>query len=258
MPLLTDRRTMRRKPNFVLFALAITLGLAGCASAPYKTPKAGRLFHQADNAMITHEWRVASAKYRELLATYPSSKYATQARLNLVYVYYRADQPDEAGSQADRFRKEDPASPYVPYVLYIKGLAYATSMQPGLMERTFGVSMSQRDPKDQQKAFKAFRNLVTEYPKSAYTERAKRWMVFVRNRLAKFNLGVARFYLRRKEWVAAVNRAATILTKFSKTPSAKPALKILERSYRALGEEKLATEAQKYYRFNFGSHATAD
>lgn len=249
---------MRRKPIFVLLALATTLALAGCASGPQKIPEAGKLSQQADSAMITHQWKLAAGKYRQLLATYPSGKYATQARLNLVYIYYRADQPDEAGSQADQFRKENPASPYVPYVLYIKGLAYATAMQPGLMEQMFGVSMSKRDPRDQQRAFQAFKELVTDYPHSPYTNRAKRWMVFVRNRLARFNLDVARFYVRREEWVAAVNRAATILTKFSKTPSAKPALKVLERSYKALGEEKLAAEAQKYYRFNFGAHATAD
>ncbi len=242
---------MRRIHIYLIPVLFAALLLAGCAGGPKPVTKAAKIYHQAYNAMITERWNAAAAKYRQLLATYPFGKYATQSRLNLIYTYFRAGMPEEAGRQADSFARENQASPYVPYALYIKGVAYAMAMQPGLLDKAFIVDMSRRDPRDQQQAFAAFKQLVTRYPKSAYAQPAKRWMVYVRNRLARFNLGLARFYFRRKEWVAAANRAAIIITRFPRTPAAKPALKILAQSYRALGEKKLAAAAAGYYRYNF-------
>lgn len=249
---------MRRIYIYIIPVLFAVLLLAGCAGGPRPVAKAERIYRQAYNAMITERWNAAAAKYRQLLATYPFGKYATQARLNLIYTYFRAGMPEEAGRQADSFARENQASPYVPYALYIKGVAYAMAMQPGLLDKAFIVNMSRRDPHDQQRAFAAFKQLATRYPANPYAQQAKRWMVYVRNRLARFNLGVARFYFRRKEWVAAVNRAAIIVTRFPRTPAAKPALKILAQSYRALGEKQLATAAADYYRYNFKSKAAAD
>ncbi len=233
-------------------ALALVAALlAGCAHGPRKVPSEAVLYKRAKDALTVENWRQAEARYRQLLSTYPFGKYATQSRLDLIYAYYRANDPDEAAKQADEFAKENPASPYVDYALFLKGVAYANAMQRGPVDALFHVSLRGRDPLDQQEAYSAFKQLITQYPHSRYAQKARRWMVFVRDRLAGFNLQVARFYARRGNWVAAVNRAATVVTQFSTTPSVKPALHIMVRGYRALGEKHLAEVTQAWYRHNF-------
>ena len=202
-------------------------------------------------------YKQATAQFRQLLSTYPFGKYATQARLDLIYAYYRNNQPDEAAKQADDFAKENPASPYVAYALFLKGVAYANAMQPGPIDSVFRVSLRGRDPLDQEKAYTAFQQLVKRYPNTVYAKQSKQWMVFVRDRLAGFNLGVARFYAQRKNWVAAIDRASKIVTAFPTTPMVKPALHIMVRGYRALGEDKLANAAEAWFQYNFGPHAKA-
>ncbi len=241
----------------MLAALLGTALLGGCASGPKKIPPEHTLYKHAKNALTVENWRAAANQFRSLISTYPFGKYATQARLNLIYAYYRGGNTDEAAKQADDFVKENPASPYAAYALFMKGVAYANALQRGPLDALFGVSLAQRDPLDQEQAFTAFKQLAKRYPDSRYTKQARQWMVFVRNRLAHFNLGVARFYAVRKQWVAAASRANKIVTEFPGTSAAKPALKILMRSYKKLGEDALATQAKAWYDYNYGSGAKA-
>ncbi|MGH8225077.1 MAG: outer membrane protein assembly factor BamD [Gammaproteobacteria bacterium] len=238
-----------------VLALSAAL-LAACASGPRKIPPEQVLYKRASNSLTVENWQGAAGQFRALLSTYPFGKYATQARLNLIYAYYRGGQPDEAAKQADEFLKENPASPYAGYALFLKGISYASAMQPGLLDSLFHVGLAQRAPLDQDQAFTAFKQLIKSYPDTIYATKARQWMVFVRDRLARYNLNVARFYMRRQEWVAAVNRAETVVSAFPETPSVKPALKVMVRGYRALGEKKLADAAESWYQFNYGSQRT--
>lgn len=239
----------------VAVAVVFLAALAGCAHHSHapKIRPVKDMYRRAKNSLTIEHYGRAIAIYKQLLATYPFGKYATQSRLDLIYAYYKSGQPDETADTANRFEKQDPTSPYVPYALYVEGVAYATTVKPGPLQRVFGISAARRDPKNEKKAFQTFKRLITNYPHSKYVKRARQWMVFVRNRLAKFDLFTARFYLRRKIWVAAVDRAAYIVTHYSRSPSVKPALRIMVRGYRALGETDLANAAEKLYKHNFGS-----
>ena len=196
-------------------------------------------------------WRIATASLRSLISTYPFGKYATQGRIDLIYAYYRNNQTDEAAKQADNFVKENPDSPYAAYALFLKGIAYANALQRGPLGTVFRVNLADRDPLDQQQAYTAFKQLTKRYPHSKYALQAKQWMVFVRNRLAQFNLTLARFYQQRRQWVAAAMHASAIMTQFPDTTAAKPAFRILIRSYQALGETELAAAAQAWYNYNY-------
>ncbi len=246
---------MRRLTPLLGLALAGALLLAGCASGPRKIPPETKLYKNARDALTVHNWKAATASLRSMISTYPFGKYATQGRLDLIYAYYRDNKTDEAARQADDFVKENPVSPYAAYAQFMKGVAYANALQRGPVATVFRVSLADRDPVDQEEAYTAFKQLVKRYPHSPYAKQAKQWMVFVRNRLSKFNLNLARFYQRRKEWVAAASHAADIVTNFEDTPEAKPALRILIRSYKALGETALAADAQSWYDYNYGGKA---
>lgn len=244
---------MRRVSTLLFPVLLGAVILGGCAhKKEYSVPTETALYHKAENSLKVANWKEATTRFRTLLSTYPFGKYATQGRLNLIYAYYRNGNTDEAASQADDFVKENPASPYAAYALFMKGVAYANGVQPGLLEKVFGAGLGDRDPDDQQQAFTAFKQLIQRYPNSRYAHQAKRWMIFVRSRLARFDLNVAHFYMRHKQWVAAASRAAKIIKEFPDTTSTKAAFQALIRSYKALGEKSLASDAQAWYDFNYG------
>jgi len=246
---------MRRLTPLLTLVLASAVILAGCASGPKKIPPETKLYKNAKDALTVHNWKAATSSLRSMIATYPFGKYATQGRLDLIYAYYRDNKTDEAAKQADDFVKENPASPYAAYAQFMKGVTYANALQRGPVASLFTISLADRDPVDQEQAYTAFKQLVKRYPDSPYARQAKQWMVFVRNRLAQFNLNLARFYQRRKEWVAAARHAADIVSSFGDSTAAKSAFRILINSYKALGEDELASDAQDWYDYNYGKKA---
>ncbi|MGA7966353.1 MAG: outer membrane protein assembly factor BamD [Gammaproteobacteria bacterium] len=244
---------MRRLTPLLILVFASAAILAGCAHGPEKIQPETVLYKRAQDALTTQNWNRATGSLRSMISTYPFGKYATQGRLDLIYAYYRNNQTDETAKQADDFVKENPASPYAAYAMFMKGVAYANALQRGPVDAVFHVNLSDRDPLDQKQAYTAFKQLIKRYPNSRYAHQAKQWMVFVRNRMAQFNLNLARFYQRRNEWVAAAMHASDIVTQFSDTEAAQPALRIMARSYKALGETELAADARAWYDYNYGN-----
>ncbi len=75
------------------------------------------------------------------------------------------------------------------------------------LERKFKADIAKRPPHEARKSFQAFQMLVQQYPKSPYAADARQRMIFLRNRLADYEIAVARYYLKRGAYVGAANRA---------------------------------------------------
>ena len=105
--------------------------------------------------------------------------------------------------------------------------------------------LSERDQKAAKESFEAFKELVTRFPDSRYTPDARARMTYIVNSLAKSEVNVARYYLTRGAYVAAINRAQSALTSFVDAPALEEALYILVRSYDALGMNQLRDDAQR-------------
>ena len=80
-------------------------------------------------------------------------------------------------------------------------------------------------------------------------------MIALRNNMAMYELHVADFYMRRKAYVAALNRANYIVKEYQKTPAVPHALEILQEAYRKLGMDDLATDAERIYTLNYPNGA---
>ena len=73
------------------------------------------------------------------------------------------------------------------YALYMRGLAYFAG-QHSWYHRLFNVDLAERPPKNVQESFSVFSQLVQRFPDSAYAIDARQRMVFLRNRLADYEL----------------------------------------------------------------------
>ena len=72
----------------------------------------------------------------------------------------------------------------------------------------FRVDMARkRPPTTARKAFAAFNTVVEQYPKSDYAHDSLQRMVYLRNRLAEYEVHVARYYFKRGAYIAAAQRA---------------------------------------------------
>ena len=139
------------------------------------------------------DWRLRrgdQAAGGTLQSRFPFSEPARQAQLDLIYAYYKNRETDPAIDAADTFIRENPTNPRVDYAYYMKGLVYF-ERQANFMERWFHVDLSKRPPINARKSFDAFVELMKKYPHSPYDADARQRMIFLRNRLADFELHVA-------------------------------------------------------------------
>jgi outer membrane protein assembly factor BamD len=232
-----------------LTVLIVSLSACG-GSDRVREADADILYGHAQHALETADYKNAIAYYEALDARYPFSDAARQARLDLMYAYYKSGQAESAVDAADQFIRENPTHARVDYAYYIKGLVYY-ERSPNFLERWFNVDLSERPPSDARQSFAAFQTIVQQYPKSPYAHDARRRMVFLRNRLASYEVYVARYYMKRGAYVGAAQRAKFTIENYDGSPAVREALVIMTDAYRRLGLEELAEQSANVYKANF-------
>lgn len=240
--------------RLLLLPLCALLLVAGCAGDRQQqrlsrlTPDA--LYERGQKALRSHDYPEAVRVYEALTARYPFTPQSRQARLNIIYAYYQLGEKESAKDAAETFIRENPTHPRIDYAWYLKGLNDFERV-PNSMERWLGVDMTQRPPEGARDAFNSLRTLVQRYPTSIYAHDARRRMIYLRNRLADFEINVAHHYEERGAWVAAAQRARQAIEQYDGAPAVKEALRILVRSYRALDYKELEENTAKVFRENY-------
>jgi len=238
------------KRSVALFALL----LAACAGGDKYDPTAGwsaeKLYGEAKDALNDGKYDQAIKYFESLEARYPYGRYAQQAQLEIAYAYYKQNEGASAVAAADRFIKLHPENPNVDYAYYLKGLTYFNE-DLGLFGRVSRQDPTERDPKSTHDAFDAFKELVERFPKSKYAEDSLGRMKYLVNAMATHEIHVARYYMRRGAYVAAVNRAQYVLKNYPQAPALQDALVIMVQAYDALGLTDLRDDAQRVLKRNF-------
>jgi outer membrane protein assembly factor BamD len=138
----------------------------------------------------------------------------------------------------------------VDYAYYLKGLANFNE-DLGLLGHVSGQDLSERDPKAARDSFDAFKELVARYPESRYAPDATARMKYLVNALASHEVHVARYYMKREAYVAALNRAQTAVKTYPDAPANEEALFIMVKAYDLLGMNDLRDDAERVMRKNF-------
>lgn len=199
------------------------------------------IYQESRKALKSNDYQAAIQRLEALEARYPFSEGAKQGQLDLLYAYYKNRETESAIDQADQFIRENPTHPRVDYAYYIRGLVYFEG-GANFLERSFKADISKRPPQDARSSFQSFQTLVQNYPKSPYAADARQRMVYLRNRLAEYEIRVARYYMQRGAYVGAANRARSVVETYDGAPAVIEALEIMATAYRELGMDRLAEQ----------------
>ncbi|MBO9665043.1 outer membrane protein assembly factor BamD [Dokdonella sp.] len=249
--------------RFVLrLALIVLLAvLAGCSlfnrgkkkGDEADTKPVEQVYQNATELLEGGNYDGAERVYQRLISRFPFGPYTEQSQLNLGYVQYKANKPDDAYSSVNRFIKTYPTHKHIDYAYYLRGLINF-NRSAGFLERYVGQDMTRRDQAFQRQSFDDFSSLISRYPQSRYAGDSRQRMIYLRNEMAQADLHIALFYLKRNAYVAAANRAKTIIETYPQTPQAGDALAVMVESYRKLGQDKLATDAENVLKLNYPDH----
>jgi outer membrane protein assembly factor BamD len=237
-------------------ALILLLALTGCSyfstlpgEDAGKSRPAADIYADAMSEMNDGNYDNSISKLQDLQSRYPYGRYAQQSQLEIAYAYYKAGEQESALSATELFIKQYPKSPHVDYAYYLKGLINFNE-DLGYLGAYLQQDMADRDPKGAQDSFDTFKDLVARFPNSKYVPDARLRMQYLVDTLARHEIHVANYYVSRGAYVAAVNRAITVLTDYPHTPQTREALKIMITSYDAMGMPKLRDDAQRVLDLN--------
>ncbi len=233
--------------------LLVAVLFAGCAGdpEPYNAvADVQEAYELAEKSMEHQNYRKAIGIFEALQARFPFSDFANEIQLRLIYCYYKVDRQDEAIGAADQFLRENPTHPRVDYALYIKALTYF-ERDPNFLERWFRRDLDARPPRDGELAFSLLKRLVDRYPASPYAEDSQQRLIYLKNRLAAYENSVARFYLERGVYVAALNRAKGAIEQYNGADSSRDSLEIMAEAYEGLGMMDLAADTRRVLQSSF-------
>lgn len=235
-------------------AVFLLLTLVACSSDPVKDEmknlSADEIYAKAQEQMKDENYEKAVKQFETLQSRYPYGRYAQQAQMEIAYAYYKHSEPAPALGALDQFVKMYPTSAHLDYVYYLKGLINFNENINSLFGTLFKQDPAERDPAALRDSFNSFKELVTRFPDSRYTPDARLRMQFLLITLARAEIHVADYYLRRGAYVAAANRAKGVLIDFPQTPQTRDALQILVQAYDAMGLTDLRDDTKRVLALN--------
>jgi outer membrane protein assembly factor BamD len=240
------------KPIRLLLPCLIIL-LSGCSTDkvdPYLGDAPSYIYAKGHTALQTGDNTDALSAYQSLDSQYPFNPYTQKGDIESIYAYYQNDNPAMSITAASRYLKIYPNDPHADYAYYMMGIVDFENGR-GFLQKYFPYDMAQHNADNYTTAFNYFNTLVQEYPKSPYASDARRRMIYLNNTLAQYQLNVAENYYKRGAYVAAINRAQSILIQFPTTPQNEQALAIIMQSQQQLGLTELAASTASVLKYNY-------
>jgi len=224
-----------KRMKYLVAAATLSLALAGCSSTKDAVPDnpPAEIYATAQQKLQDGDFKGAITQLEALDNRYPFGPYSQQVQLDLIYAYYKSADLPLAQASIDRFIRLNPTHPNIDYVMYLRGLT-DMALDDSTLQGFFGIDRSDRDPEHARAAFRDFSQLIQSYPNSQYVTDASKRMVYLKDRLAKYELSVVEYYTKRGAYVAVVNRVEQMMSDYPNTQATRQALPYMENAYKEL------------------------
>ncbi|MGE5272105.1 MAG: outer membrane protein assembly factor BamD [Thiohalocapsa sp.] len=226
-----------------LAAAALLIALAACSDTKneaYIEKPVDDLYNKAMDALVEENYATAASTFDQVESQHPYSAWATKSQLMQVYALYESGKYDDAVLAADRFIQLHPGHRDVAYAYYLKAICYYMQI----------VDVG-RDQKLTELALKALDDVVRRFPESKYARDAKLKLDFTRDHLAGKEMEIGRYYLKRGEYLAAMNRFKRVIDDYQTTTHVPEALERLVECDLALGLAKEAKDNAAVLGYNY-------
>jgi len=230
-----------------LGVVGLAISLAACGGGKkdaYIEKPVDDLYNQAMDEMVEERYPQAANSFGQVESQHPYSIWATKAQLMAVFAQYEAGNYDEAIIAADRFIQLHPGNRDVAYAYYLKAISYYAQIVD-----------VQRDQKTTELALKALDDVVRRFPDTKYARDAKLKLDFTRDHLAGKEMEIGRYYLKRGEYLAAMNRFKQVIDKYQTTTHVPEALERLVECDLALGLTSEAKQNASVLGYNYPGSA---
>jgi outer membrane protein assembly factor BamD len=216
-------------------AALLVASLASCGGGTKDVPldsyTAEEIYKQGELSLETSRRPKESIRYfQEVERLYPYSEWAKRALIMQAFTHHKAKEYEEARAAAQRFLDFYPGDEDAGYAQYLMALSYYDQIDE--VGRDQGLTYQ---------ALQGMRAVIENYPDSEYARTAAMKFELAFDHLAAKEMEIGRYYLKRGNQTAAINRFRVVVQDFQTTTHTAEALHRLVEAYLALG---LTAEAQ--------------
>ena len=206
----------------------------------YTEKPAEVLYNEALGHLKEKKYKTAANAFIEVERQHPYSVWALKSQLMSAYSSYMKNEYDDAILTLDRFIQLHPVSKDAPYAYYLKALCYYEQ-----------ISDVRRDQQMTENAMKSLKDLIVRFPNSKYARDAEVKIDLTLDHLAGKEMQIGRYYQKKGNYLAAINRFLAVTKNYQKTTHVAEALHRLTETYTALGMVEEAKKAAAVLGFNF-------
>lgn len=247
-----------KKKPLSLLTLAAAFLLSGCALFADRTLDTEEAYYEAAQDYLARDnYSMAIENLNQLQERFPFGRYAQAAALDLMYAQYQSNDFASALIGADRFTRLNSDHPNVDYAWFVQAMSYYELYldNSGLFGTT---DPAIRSPEQGNRAFSSLKVYTDRFPESEYRQEALQAMVLLKDALARHELYVADFYVRKGAWIAAAERAQVIVNRYPGVAAVPDAWVVLVESYGALDLPEDRELALSALRTNYPEHPVFD
>lgn len=226
----------RERMNMKRFLCLILCFLLSACSSPSEVvyDTAEEAYLAGYHAFEKTDYEAAAEIFDQVEQNFPFSEWADKAQVMMAYSQYKRNEYNEALLTLDRFIQLHPGNKNTPYAIYLKGLCYFEQMSDTTREQEMAAN-----------AEHSFQELVARYPSSIYYNDAKAKLVMIQNHLSGKEMEIGRYYQKREDFTAAMNRFQAVLINYPDSNQVPEAYYRLAACYQALGMVKQAQAVSK-------------
>ena len=235
--------------NFsIIFLCFIIIFFSSCSQKnknkikkPDPIPPVEELYRAAYEKYTEGQYKDSLKFYKKIETRYSFSEFAPRALIMIMFIYYENNDEYNCLEYASKFQKLFPLHKNIDYVDYIIASVFYERIQVVSRDQTYS-----------KVALEKFQNIIKKYPNSIYAEESKYKIDLINEQLAGKHIYLARYYMNKSKWIAAIKRLDIVINNYSSTIYITEALHRLVEIYYHLGN---INEAKKYaailgYNFN--------
>ena len=184
----------------------------------------------------------ATKKFNEAELLFPQSEWAPKASLMASYAYWKDAYYSNSVNELKRFIKLYPKNENLNYAYYLLAMNYYDSIVD-----------EKKDLRPLTEAKRYFNFIIKKYPESDYALDGKYKLELIDDMLAAKEIYIARHYIKKEKWIAAINRLKTIISQYETTIYVEEALHRLVEVYYIIGLEEESKKYAKVLGYNYQS-----
>lgn len=232
------------KYSIILKIFMVTFLLSNCSSTSSNKEVTQLsdtdIYSKGLDAFKKGNFNKATLEFDDVFLNYPFSSLASKSEIMSAYSLYQNNEITKAIEKLNSFIEMNPKGELSEYAHYLLAMCYYAK-----------VSSENRDPSASIKSLNFFKLIITKYPNTKYAKDAKLKIQFLKNTLAKNELNIGKFYLRRGAPASSIKRFKFILQNYQNTSVIPETLYRLSEALIIIGLKNEAVKSNALLDYNF-------